>query len=304
MPVGLTGLGTPAAVITLDAPGRLNAFDRQDLHDLAGALDRCADDERVRCLVLRGRGRAFCAGADLAFVEEIRRAPAGEQRAALALAPSVVLRIAQFPKPTVAAVQGAAFGGGACLALACDDVLLTEDARLGFIFTSLGLPGGDSAATWLLSRRIGARRAWRLLSGGEIVGPERRPPWAWLRPWSRGPAGRRSGRAGRRLRPALTVRAGRNQAATAPAGGGRLLEPALDQEMAAMAAAFAGPDLAEGLAAHHGKRPPRWPSAPPGPSPDQSFDFVRLVGTRWRYGFRADRGRGRARRTRGDAGGA
>ena len=265
MPVGLTGLRTPAAAITLDAPGRLNAFDRQDLADLAGALDRCAADERVRCLVIRGRGRAFCAGADLAFVEEIRRAPAGEQRAALALAPSVVLRIAQFPKPTVAAVQGAAFGGGACLALACDDVVLAEDARLGFIFTSLGLPGGDSAATWLLSRRTSARRAWRLLSGGEIVGSAEAAALGLADAVV--PPGRLDGEAARRAaayaRRSPSALAATKQQLLRLEGAGSFLEPVLDQELADMAAAFAGPDLAEGLAAQRGKREPSWPSAGP-----------------------------------------
>jgi enoyl-CoA hydratase/carnithine racemase len=269
MPVVLTGPGTPAAIITLDAPGRLNAFDRQDLDDLAGALDRCAGDDRVRCLVIRGRGHAFCAGADLALVEEIRRAPAGEQRAALALAPSVVLRLAQFPKPTVAVVQGAAFGGGACLALACDDVVLAEDARLGFIFTSLGLPGGDSAATWLLSRRIGARRAWRLLSGGGIVGAAEAATLGLadaVVPADRlgDEAAERAAAYGRRSPAAL---AATKQQLLRLEGAGSFLEPALDQELADMAAAFAGPDLAEGLAAHHEKREPRWPSAgPAGPA--------------------------------------
>ena len=269
MPVGLTGLGTPAATITLDAPGRLNAFGRQDLTDLAGALDRCAADQQVCCVLVRGRGRAFCAGADLAFVEEIRQAPAAAQRAALTLAPSVVRRIAQFPKPTVAAVQGAAFGGGACLALACDDVVLAEDAQLGFIFTSLGLPGGDTAATWLLSRRIGTRRAWPLLAHGEIVGAARAAAMGLadaVVPLDRlgDEAARRAAAYSRRSPSALAVT---KQQLLRLEGAGSFLEPALDQDLAEMAAAFAGPDLAEGLAAHHGKREPRWPSAgPAGPA--------------------------------------
>ena len=198
MPVELTGLGGPVATITLDAPERLNAFGRQDLRDLSEALGRCAGDPDAACVVLRGSGRAFCAGADLALVEEIRRAPAAERRASLVLAPSVVLQIAQFPKPTIAAVQGAAFGGGACIALACDDVVLAQDARLGFIFTSLGLPGGDSAATWLLSRRIGTRQAWRLLSRGAIVGRRRQPRRASLTRSSRWTGSGRRSRGGPR----------------------------------------------------------------------------------------------------------
>jgi methylglutaconyl-CoA hydratase len=262
MPVELTRLEGPGATITLDAPERLNAFGRQDLRDLSAALDRCAADPEVACVILRGRGRAFCAGADLALIEEIRRAPAAERRAALALTPSVVLQIAQFPKPTIAAVQGAAFGGGACIALACDDVVLAEDARLGFIFTSLGLPGGDSAATWLLSRRVGTRRAWQLLSRGAIVGAQEAAATGLADAVV--PLDRLSGEAAARTaeysRRSATALAATKQQLLRLDGVGSVLEPAMDRELAAMLAAFDGPDLAEGLAAHRQKREPRWPS--------------------------------------------
>jgi enoyl-CoA hydratase/carnithine racemase len=262
MPVKLTGLGGPGATITLDAPARLNAFGRQDLRDLGDALDRCAADPEIACVVLRGSGRAFCAGADLALIDEIRRAPAAERRASLALTPSVMLQIAQFPKPTIAAVQGAAFGGGVCIALACDDVVLAEDARLGFIFTSLGLPGGDSAATWLLSRRIGTRQAWQLLSHGAIVGAQEAAAAGLADAVV--PLNRLSEEVAARTadycRRSATALAATKQQLLRLDGVGSFLEPAMDRELAAMLAAFDGPDLAEGLAAHHQKREPRWPS--------------------------------------------
>lgn len=269
MPVELTGLQGPGAMITLHAPERLNAFGREDLRDLSDALDRCAANPSVACVVLRGRGRAFCAGADLALIEEIRRAPAAERRAALTLAPAVVLQIAQFPKPTIAAVQGAAFGGGACIALACDDVVLAEDARLGFIFTSLGLPGGDSAATWLLSRRVGTRQAWRLLSRGAIVGAQEAAAMGLadavvpLDRLSEEVAARTAEYSGR----SATALAATKQQLLRLDGVGSVLEPAMDRELAAMLAAFEGPDLAEGLAAQHQKRQPRWPSRATATSP-------------------------------------
>jgi len=262
MPVDVSGLGSGVAVITLNTPARLNAFDRQDLRDLHDALERCESDRHVSCVMIRGRGRAFCAGADLEFIEEIRRGPAEERRTALTLAPSAVRRIALFPKPTVAAVQGAAFGGGACIALACDEVVLAQDARLGLIFTSLGLPGGDSAATWLLSRRVGARRAWHLLARGAVVGADEAldlgladdvvPPDRLTEIASDRAAAYAS-------RPAAALAATKRQLLRLE-GAGTFLEPALDTEAAEMLIAFDGPELAEGLAAHQEKREPRWPT--------------------------------------------
>jgi enoyl-CoA hydratase/carnithine racemase len=266
MPVDVGGLGSPVAVITLDAPGRLNAFSRQDLHDLDRAVARCEGDPVVASVMIRGAGRAFCAGADLALVEEIRRLPPGERQAALALAPALVRRIALLEKPTVAAVQGAAFGGGACIALACDDVVLSEDARLGFIFTSLGLPGGDTGATWLVSRRIGARTAWRLLAHGAVVtagdavgmglADELVPP------------ARLDEAAGARAaayseRPAAALAATKRQLLRLE-GAGSFLDDSLAEEAQEMLAAFAGPELAEALAARTEGRLPRWPGQQPG----------------------------------------
>lgn len=266
MPVGVSGLGSAVAAITLDAPGRLNAFTRQDLHDLGQALHLCENDQHVASVIIRGEGRAFCAGADLAFVEEIRRLPAAERPGALALAPAVVRRIAMLAKPTVAAVQGAAFGGGACIALACDDVVLADNARLGLIFTSLGLPGGDSAATWLLSRRIGTRRAWHLLAHGAVVTAAEAldmgladdvVPLSLLSAAAAGRAGAYG------PRPAAALAATKRQLLRLE-GMGSFLDTAQAEEAADMRTAFSGPELAEALAARREKRPPHWAVRPPG----------------------------------------
>ncbi len=262
MAVHVSGLGSAVAGITLDAPERLNAFGRQDLRDLHRALGACERDPGVRCVVVGGRGRAFCAGADLAFIEEIRRSPAAGRPAALALAPSAVRRLAGLAKPTVAAVRGAAFGGGACIALACDDVVLAEDARLGLVFTSLGLPGGDSAATWLLSRRVGTHRAWQLLAHGAVLTAAQALGLGLADEVV--PADRLEDAARERAL-AYTRRSPAALAATKRQvlrleGSGAALDRALEEEEAEMAAAFGGPDLAEALAARAEGRDPRWPT--------------------------------------------
>ncbi len=265
MPVDVSGLGSPLAVVTLDAPERLNAFTGRDLQDLDQVLRRCESDGRVAAVVIRGAGRAFCAGADLAFVEEIRCSPEEERRRALALAPAAVRRIALLAKPTVAAVHGAAFGGGACIALACDDVVLAEDARLGLIFTSLGLPGGDSAATWLLSRRIGTRRAWQLLAHGAVVTAGEALELGLadeVVPGSGLAAAAAARAASYGQRPAGALAATKRQLLRLE-GVGSFLDEAQAAEAAEMLAAFSGPELAEALAARRERRSGARPAPPP-----------------------------------------
>lgn len=261
MAVDLSGLGEAVATLTLNSPERLNAFDRADMTAAQEALDRCEADSSVRCVVLRGAGRGFCAGADLGFVEAVRTGPMGEQRAALSLAPALLTRLATFPKPTVAAVHGAAFGGGACLALACDDVVLADDARLGLVFTALGIPGGDMAATWLLTRRIGSRRAWHLLATAAVL-PAAEAAALGLAD-AVVPAGDLAAEVARRAQ----SYASRSPSALATTkrqllrleGVGAGLESALTREVDELLHALRGADVAEGLAAWREGRPPRWP---------------------------------------------
>jgi methylglutaconyl-CoA hydratase len=269
LPIHVTAVDAGVATVTLDAPSRMNAFDRQDLAEFHEALDRCERDASVRAVVVLGAGRGFCAGADLAFIEEVAAGSKGEQRAGLSLAPALLLRLVTFPKPTVAAVHGAAFGGGACLALACDDVVLADDARLGLIFTALGLPGGDMAAPWLLTRRVGSRRAWRLLATAAVV-----------------PAGQAVAMGladavvpAQELIAAAAARAedyaSRSSAALATTkrqllrleGMGAGLEEALADQLSDLVEAFGGPDMTEGFAAQRERRAPRWASAVPSSGP-------------------------------------
>jgi enoyl-CoA hydratase len=161
------------ATLTLNSPGRLNAYDEHDLRRFAELLAESEQDDGVRSLIVRGSGRGFCAGADLGFVARICQHPPASRDELLTLSPAAVEALATFPKPTIAAVHGVAYGGGACLALACDIVVASPSARIGLVFTDLGLPGGDSCAVWLLSRRCGSRTAWRLLaSAAQLTGKD------------------------------------------------------------------------------------------------------------------------------------
>ena len=155
--------------LVLDAPERLNAMTLTDWDDLTGVLTKFGGDESIRGLVLRGNGKAFSAGADLGFLDELHSMDDGTRSATLRRGSDLVRLLIRFPVPTTAVVDGACFGVGISLALACDRVVATPKAKFGFVFTGLGIPSGDMAATWLLCRRVGTRRAWPLLESAAVV---------------------------------------------------------------------------------------------------------------------------------------
>ncbi|WP_285115906.1 enoyl-CoA hydratase-related protein [Leifsonia sp. fls2-241-R2A-40a] len=158
------------ARVTLNAPERLNALGPEDLRDLTAAY---ADAEAagVRALVLRGEGRAFCAGRDIAGVDPATDDVSGYLDG---LVTPLLGRIAAFPAPTFAAAQGASLGVGLGLLVATDVVYVADDAKIGSPFAALGA-ALDSGGHWLLVSRLGPHRALdliysgRLLSGSEAV---------------------------------------------------------------------------------------------------------------------------------------
>ncbi len=156
----------PVAWITLNRPRELNAISPAMLDRLHAILDEVEADPAVRCIVVTGAGRAFCAGADLAFVHAM---PAAERDAAtmafLRRASSTMSRIEACPKPVVAAVNGVTVAGGLELVLCCDLVLAAEGARIGDGHAKYGLlPGAGASAR--LPRRVGLSRAnWMLFTG-------------------------------------------------------------------------------------------------------------------------------------------
>jgi 2-(1,2-epoxy-1,2-dihydrophenyl)acetyl-CoA isomerase len=151
------GIGT----IMLDRPAKLNALTPELCGDLLVELRRCAARDDVRALVLTGAGRAFCAGADLTVL-----ADAGETL--VAAGRDIVLTLRALPQPVIAAVNGAAAGGGANLALACDYRLAAPDASLGQVFPKLGL-GPDWGGSYFLPRLVGSSRALELLWSARMV---------------------------------------------------------------------------------------------------------------------------------------
>lgn len=152
------------ARVTLNAPERRNALGPEDLRALDAAYAE-AEAAGVRALVLRGEGRAFCAGRDIAGVEPATDDVSGYLDGLVA---PLLRRMSAFPAPTFAAAQGASLGVGLGLLLATDVVYVADDAKIGSPFAALGA-SLDSGGHWLLVSRLGPHRALELIYSGTLL---------------------------------------------------------------------------------------------------------------------------------------
>jgi 2-(1,2-epoxy-1,2-dihydrophenyl)acetyl-CoA isomerase len=163
------------ATITLNRPDKLNALSAQMRVDLAHAI-RLATTE-ARALVLTGAGRAFCSGQDLGEGESI--ADLDLQRVLRDEYAPLITALAECPIPTVAAVNGAAAGGGASLALAADIVVAAESASFLQAFTRIGLMP-DVGATYILPRLVGRARAIGAALLAEEISARQAEEWGMI----------------------------------------------------------------------------------------------------------------------------
>ncbi|MEA2508913.1 MAG: 2-(1,2-epoxy,2-dihydrophenyl)acetyl-CoA isomerase [Actinomycetota bacterium] len=156
------------AAIILDRPEVMNALNQELGLELLDAVSKSAADEQVRCIVLSGAGRAFCAGEDLgALAETYERGDSpGLGQTLIERYNPLIRAIREAPKPVVAALNGVAAGAGASIALACDFRIASEHAKLVLAFIKVGLVP-DSGAIWFLTRMVGAAKAWELAATGE-----------------------------------------------------------------------------------------------------------------------------------------
>ena len=168
--IELTNSG-PAASLTLARPQVLNAVSPPMIAEMRHALGQVASDTSIKALVVRGQGRAFCAGADLVAMQEAFGENAS-LRSYLTGFNEALFALEDLPIPTIALVHGHALAGGLELLLACDLAIAAEDARIGDQHINFGLmPGGGS--TQRLPRRIGQQRAMELLFTGRwLTGQE------------------------------------------------------------------------------------------------------------------------------------
>ena len=165
------------AWVTLNRPDSLNSMNIELMDGLLEMFDRLGRDTSVRCVGLRGAGRAFCAGGDVSLIakrqEEAAAAPSlgalieSQYRTMLRHTQAIRL-LREMPKPTLAAVHGHAVGGGLCLALACDIRVVTETAKLRVGYASRSL-SGDFGITYLLVHTVGSARARELMLLDPVV---------------------------------------------------------------------------------------------------------------------------------------
>jgi enoyl-CoA hydratase len=159
--------------LTLNRPEKLNAMDVGLISELHAALDAIAVDRACRAVVITGAGRGFCAGLDLGGYgvapggDGVGRVQAG--MATQTHIASLIPKLRALPVPVIAAVNGAAAGGGLALALGADIRIAGASAKFNVAFVRIGLSGCDIGVSWLLPRLIGASRAWELMLTGRII---------------------------------------------------------------------------------------------------------------------------------------
>jgi enoyl-CoA hydratase/carnithine racemase len=144
--------------LTLNRPDALNAFNEALYDSTAQALLAAADDPDVAVVVITGAGKAFCAGTDLLEMAEAVPDDAGAARPDRSGFPAFVDTLQEFPKPLLAAVNGAAVGLGFTMLAHCDLVLVSDRARLLAPFTNMGV-APEAASSYLLPRRMGRQQA-------------------------------------------------------------------------------------------------------------------------------------------------
>jgi enoyl-CoA hydratase/carnithine racemase len=167
--IDLTRPAEGVVVATLNRPDRYNAMTVTMFAELEELAFTLGEDDDVRAVVLTGAGRAFCAGYDLDDADELAGLTAlgmldRQERAARGLSALRALRV-----PVIAAVNGAAAGGGLSLALAADIRLAARSAKFNAAFVRIGLSAGDLGASWLLSRTIGPALAAEIAYTGRFV---------------------------------------------------------------------------------------------------------------------------------------
>ena len=154
------------AIVTLDRANKLNALYPEMILRLVDVIEEVRRDNKVRAMVLRGEGRAFCAGDDLAPEDRFKYGPPDLQTRMRTGFPRAVLDMIQLRKPIVGIVQGYAVGAGLDLALACDFRFSDPQTRYGAVYVNRGLGGGS---TYLLPKYVGFGKATELLLLGRFI---------------------------------------------------------------------------------------------------------------------------------------
>jgi enoyl-CoA hydratase/carnithine racemase len=159
--------------ITLDRPDRLNAFTPTMGHELIQAFEHADADDDVRAVIVTGEGRGFCAGADLGAggsTFDWRDRQTGDE-IPRDLGGRVALRIFESTKPVIAAINGPAVGVGITMTLPMDIRLVSDVAKIGFVFARRGIVP-EAASSWFLPRIVGISQAMEWVATGRVFSPD------------------------------------------------------------------------------------------------------------------------------------
>ncbi|KKM10099.1 hypothetical protein SY88_15785 [Clostridiales bacterium PH28_bin88] len=247
----------PVAWLVLNEPETLNALSVQVRNDLDRALDLVTREPGIRVAVIKGAGRAFCAGGDLRAMGQENVDVAHWRNRILTGINVIIQKIVGMEKPVLAAVHGFAVGAGCCLAMACDLIIAEESARFGVSFNRVGLIP-DGGGTFFLPRLVGLPKAKELVFTGRVITAGEAERIGLVNRVV--PDGQLAGEAEKL---ALEIAAGPaaalgmakkllNQGAVSDLAG------ALEREAFAQSHCMALPDHKEGVAAFFAKRPPRF----------------------------------------------
>jgi len=165
---------TAVATITLDRAERYNALTFAVYEELRQVFDALDVEPGVRAIVLTGAGKAFCSGGDVHDI--IGELFGRDYRGLLDFTRktgALIQSMMRCRRPIVGALNGLVAGAGAVMASACDVRIASEDARIAFLFTKVGLSGADMGASWLLPRLVGLGRAMEILMTGDFVDARR-----------------------------------------------------------------------------------------------------------------------------------
>lgn len=161
----------PVRVLALNRPEKRNALNTELTQALLDALRAADAEEQVACVVLTGAGQGFCAGADLSEFKDLTPEKQHLVDARAELTMQLHLAFSKMAKPVVTAINGAAMGGGAGLALAGDMALMAASATIGYPETRHGIVAAIAMAN--LSRQVGRKAAFELLALGEPIGAQK-----------------------------------------------------------------------------------------------------------------------------------
>jgi enoyl-CoA hydratase/carnithine racemase len=158
------------ATITLNRPDRLNALTFEVYRELSAAFAALRSESSVRVVVITGTGRAFCSGGDVHDIigELFSRDMLGLLEFTR-MTSKLIRNIRSVPQPVIASLNGVTAGAGACIALAADLRIASEEARIAFLFVRVGLSGADMGAAYLLPRAVGLAKATELLYTGDFI---------------------------------------------------------------------------------------------------------------------------------------